>query len=147
MTTLVARAVCGPVFTTGAMRLRAFGMGGELGVTALEVRSRKLDYLTDYRRMLSDIADVTSEAIMDRFAASEQTFIPAHTGDALTLYQRFAFLQSLSYRGRISSCSVSGTHAAVRAVGNDRNAVPHEAFVLVVSYLNNCPLLGHESRS
>jgi hypothetical protein len=61
----------------------------------LEIRSRKLDYLTDYRQMLSEIAEVATEAVMERFGASEQAFAPAGQGDPLTLYQRFAFLQSL----------------------------------------------------
>ena len=84
-----------PGLYTGSMRIKVFRNAQEIGTTALEVRSRKLDYLTDYRRMLSDIAEVATEAVMERFAASEQAFTPAETGDPLTLYQRFAFLQSL----------------------------------------------------
>jgi predicted component of viral defense system (DUF524 family) len=62
---------------------------------ALEVRSRKLDYLTQYRWMLRDIADALVEAIMERFAATQQRFALDETTDARTLYQRFAFLKSL----------------------------------------------------
>ena len=84
-----------PGLYTGSMRIKVFRDAREIGIAAFEVRSRKLDYLTDYRRMLSDVAEVATEAVMERFAASEQTFTPAETGDPLTLYQRFAFLQSL----------------------------------------------------
>jgi hypothetical protein len=45
--------------------------------------------------MLSDVAEVATEAVMERFAVTEQTFAPSDTGDPVTLYQRFAFLQSL----------------------------------------------------
>ena len=62
---------------------------------SLEVRSRKLDYLKQYRWMLRDIASAVSEVVMERFAASEQAFLPDTSRDAATLYQRFAFLQSL----------------------------------------------------
>ncbi len=84
-----------PGLYTGSMRVRVLRGAREIGIAAFEVRSRKLEYLTDYRRMLSDVADVATEAVMERFAASQQTFTPAETGDPLTLYQRFAFLQSL----------------------------------------------------
>jgi predicted component of viral defense system (DUF524 family) len=80
---------------TGAMHIKVFQGQIELGMASCEVRSRKLDYLTDYRRMLTDIAEAATEAVMERFATSTESFRPAATGDPRTLYQRFAFLQSL----------------------------------------------------
>ncbi len=77
------------------MRIRVFQGVSEIGITAIEVRARKLNYLTDYRRMIADVAEAATEAVMDRFAVSEQSFAPADGGDPPTLYQRFAFLQSL----------------------------------------------------
>ena len=62
---------------------------------SLEVRSRKLEYLSEYRWMLRDLADSMAEIIMERFAASQQSFSSLANVDAKTLYQRFAFLQSL----------------------------------------------------
>ena len=62
---------------------------------SLEVRSRKLDYLSQYRWMLRDLAESMAEIIMERFAASQQNFSSLANVDAKTLYQRFAFLQSL----------------------------------------------------
>lgn len=61
----------------------------------VEVRSRKLDYLTDYRHMMRDIAEVSAEALMERFAPTVQRFEPDESSDPRTLYQRFAFVQAL----------------------------------------------------
>lgn len=66
-----------------------------VGRFAFEVRSRKLDYMTDYRWMLRDIAEGLSEALMDRFAPAEQQFLLDNCRHAPTLYQRFAFLKAL----------------------------------------------------
>lgn len=68
---------------------------GEVGRVELEVRSRKLDYLSDFRWMLRDIADESAEVIMERFAPAAQRFAIDESTDAATLYQRFAFLKSL----------------------------------------------------
>src|SRR5690625_4711044 len=67
----------------------------ELGTVAFEVRSRKVDYLSQYRWMLRDIADSMAELIMQSFASAEQRFSIDATRDAAILYQRFAFLKSL----------------------------------------------------
>lgn len=61
----------------------------------VEVRSRKLTYLTDYRHMLTDIANTATEVIMERFAPTLQRFEPDASTDSRTLYQRFAFVQTL----------------------------------------------------
>jgi predicted component of viral defense system (DUF524 family) len=62
---------------------------------AFEVRSVKLDYLNQYRWMLRDIAEHFTEAVMDRFAATETKFTVDESSDARTLYEKFAFLRSL----------------------------------------------------
>jgi predicted component of viral defense system (DUF524 family) len=84
-----------PGLYTGSMSAKVFQGTTQIGVAAFEVRSRKLDYLTDYRRMLSELAEVATEAIMEEFAVSEQSFVTSEGGEPLTIYQRFAFLQSL----------------------------------------------------
>ena len=84
-----------PASYTGTLPVRVFGDEVELGQFEIEVRSRKLNYLTEYRWMLRDIADRMAEVIMDRFAVSQQHFEMDDTRDAVTLYQRFAFLRSL----------------------------------------------------
>lgn len=80
---------------TGRLVLRFSADGVPLGQAPVEVRSRKLGYLDDYRWMLRDIAGVMSEVVMERFGPTEQRFAPDHARDAATLYQRFAFLQNL----------------------------------------------------
>lgn len=66
-----------------------------LGQLEIEVRSRKLNYLSEYRWMLRDIAERMTELVMDRFAASEARFTLDETRDPETLYQRFAFLGAM----------------------------------------------------
>ena len=73
----------------------------EDGVAWVEVRSRKLDYLNDYRTMLTDIANAATEVVMERFAPTVQRFKPIDASepgtspDPRTLYQRFAFIQTI----------------------------------------------------
>jgi predicted component of viral defense system (DUF524 family) len=66
-----------------------------LGQVSFEVRSRKLDYLSAYRWMLRDLAEAGGEIVMAAFAPSLGSFFLDPSADARTLYQRFAFLQSL----------------------------------------------------
>jgi predicted component of viral defense system (DUF524 family) len=66
-----------------------------IGQAALEVRSRKLTYLQEYRRMLEDLTDWFTELVMERFAPSELSFRIDQTREPATLYQRFAFIRSL----------------------------------------------------
>lgn len=66
-----------------------------IGSFELEVRARKLDYLSHYKWMMGDLADIFSEVIMRRFAPAETRFTVRSGADAATLYQRFAFLRSL----------------------------------------------------
>lgn len=84
-----------PGLYTGKMPISVQVNGRDIGSFAIEVRSRKLNYLTDYRWMLRDIADIATELVMERFAPSEQQFSPDVTRDSPTVYQRFAFLNSL----------------------------------------------------
>lgn len=84
-----------PGLYTGTLPVTITADGQILGRVELEVRSRKLDYLTDFRWMLGDIADEVTEVVMERFAPAEQRFAIDESADAPTLYQRFAFLRSL----------------------------------------------------
>lgn len=84
-----------PGLNTGSLDVRIFRDGVELGALELEVRSRKLDYLSEYRWMLRDIATQVAEFVMQRFGASSLTFSPDSNRDAVTLYQRFAFLKAM----------------------------------------------------
>jgi predicted component of viral defense system (DUF524 family) len=84
-----------PGLYTGLMSVRILVRGVAWGRFSIEVRSRKLAYLSDYRWMLRDIAQSASELVMERFAASQQRFAPDTAHDPSTLYQRFAFLNSI----------------------------------------------------
>lgn len=77
----------------------------------LEVRSRKLDYDSDYRSMLASIARESTELLMHRFGPSVlKAFAPSLPLDPKTVYQRFAFLHSL-----LTSSEFEAAHAAIRS--------------------------------
>ena len=84
-----------PGFYTGTLPVKVYLDGSDLGSFSLEVRSRKLGYLNEYRWMVRDLAEQMSEVVMNRFAPAVQQFSIDNTRDARTLYQRFAFLKSL----------------------------------------------------
>lgn len=66
-----------------------------VGSFSFEVRSRKLDYASQYSWMLRDLADSFSEILMQQFAPAERRFRVDDGANAATLYERFAFLQQL----------------------------------------------------
>jgi predicted component of viral defense system (DUF524 family) len=84
-----------PGLSTGTLPIAIRVGQAHVAEINLEVRSRKLDYLSQYRWMLRDLAESMAEIIMERFAVSQQSFSSLANVDAKTLYQRFAFLQSL----------------------------------------------------
>lgn len=106
-----------PGFATGTMAVTIRTGAQELGRVAFEVRSRKLDYVSQYRWMLADIADCLAALVMERFAATEQRFASAAGASAQTLYQQFAFLKGLF--------SGSAFAAAIQQI----RAYPHRAWV------------------
>jgi hypothetical protein len=85
-----------PGLYTGALTIEVSDEAGVIGRCDLEVRSRKLNYLEDYRSMLSSIAREGAELLLQRFSPTEiAALAPDTESDAQTLYQRFAFLSSL----------------------------------------------------
>ncbi len=84
-----------PALSTGTVCVQVRSGQTPLGQLEFEVRSRKLSYLSEYRWMLSDIAEQMTELVMDRFGASGTSFAVEGTRDAVTLYQRFAFMRTL----------------------------------------------------
>lgn len=84
-----------PGLSTGTLQVVLRNGEATLGRLELEVRSRKLNYMLEYRWMLRDIASQMTELVMDRFAISSASFTHDSARDAVTLYQRFAFLRSL----------------------------------------------------
>lgn len=95
-------AHCGSIATglnTGRLALVVRDAAGEIvGRAALEVRSRKVTYRYDYRRMLEDITEqgVQYVALLMELRAPTAMRVapePGRTPD--TLHQRFAFLRGL----------------------------------------------------
>ena len=81
--------------STGTVRVAVHSSSGKRGWCDLEVRSRKLDYESEFQHMLLRLAEEGAELLQSAFASSSQ---PAFAADqdtaAETLYQRFAFVQS-----------------------------------------------------
>lgn len=106
-----------PGLYVGTIRANVSRDKQPVGSFAIEVRSRKLTYLSQYRWMLRDLTEVFAEVLMQRFAPAEQRFASDGGRDAATLYQRFAFLQQLLTSERFV--------AAVTRIISD----PHRAWV------------------
>ncbi|WP_255581865.1 DUF2357 domain-containing protein [Cupriavidus sp. AU9028] len=106
-----------PGLATGTIRVVLRAGASTIGQLELDVRSRKLSYLSEYRWMLRDIAERMTELVMDRFAISDARFEPDDTRDAVTLYQRFTFLRALFESENFQA----GLHEIIRR--------PHTAWV------------------
>jgi len=91
-----------PRLHVGRMEL-TIRQGDRVLRAAVEVRSRKVDYLRDYRGMLRDLGTLMAEVVMRGFAASGQRFASDTTRDPPTLYQRFALLRSLLDDGTLDA--------------------------------------------
>jgi len=62
---------------------------------AVEVRSLKADYRSDYRVMLQDITNECVDLLMQHSSPVTQQVTVDHTESTTTLYQRFAFVKSI----------------------------------------------------
>jgi Domain of unknown function (DUF2357)/PD-(D/E)XK nuclease superfamily len=81
---------------TGRLALVARDAAGEIaGRAALEVRSRKVTYRYDYRRMLEDITEQSVALVMELRAPTAMRVAPEPGRTPDTLHQRFAFLRGL----------------------------------------------------
>jgi predicted component of viral defense system (DUF524 family) len=87
-----------PRLSTGSVQVVLRSGSVALGELELEVRSRKLAYRSEYQWMLRDIAERMAELVMNRFAAGQSYFKQDGAADAVTLYQRFAFLRAVFER-------------------------------------------------
>lgn len=92
-----------PRLATGRVEVVAEIDGQRTRPVAIEVRSIKLGYLGDYRRMLESIARLGSELVLERFAASAQRLRIDDETSSSTLYQRFVLLQALLDGERLQS--------------------------------------------
>lgn len=81
---------------TGTVQVVLTTTSGARCQCEIEVRSHKLNYETEYRNMMLRLAEEGAELLQSSFAAgSFGGFNPDQEHDSKTLYQRFAFLQSL----------------------------------------------------
>ena len=92
-------AHCGGITTrlnTGRLALVVRNEAGEIaGRAALEIRSRKVSYRDDYRRMLEDITEQSVALLMELRAPAAMRMAPDPGRTPDTLHQRFAFLRGL----------------------------------------------------
>ena len=85
-----------PGLATGLLQLALVdGTGSAVAWAAVEVRSRKLDYKADYRRMMEDISARCVDLLGDWQAPSQLKLAPDAGNDAATIGQRFAFVRAL----------------------------------------------------
>ena len=69
--------------------------GQKLGRIRLEIRSRKLNYLDEYRYMLGDLSNEAVALVLERFAPTLQRFSDDWKAGASTTYERFLHIQSV----------------------------------------------------
>ena len=67
----------------------------EKGSAEVEVRTAKVGYRDDYRRMLRYITERCTDLLLEFRSPAQQTLLPDETRDPETLCQRFAFVRSL----------------------------------------------------
>lgn len=65
------------------------------GTFSIEIRSAKMDYVEDYRRMLEDITEFCTELLMQQSSPVTQNYVIDSESDPKTQYERFAFVKSL----------------------------------------------------
>jgi len=69
--------------------------GQRIGRIRLEVRSRKLSYLDEYRYMLRDLSNEAVALVLERFAPTLQRLSDDWKASARTTYERFLHIQSV----------------------------------------------------
>jgi len=86
-----------PNIYVGTLTLDVYCKGEEesCGVVKLEVQSRKTDYRSDYRKMLSDITEHCIELIFQHSSPITQMVQPEYESENKTWHQRFAFIKSI----------------------------------------------------
>ena len=142
-----------------------------VGNLALEVRSVKADYLTDYRTMLESITERCAELIMQIDSPVTQLIEPDYDVDNKTLYQRFSFVKSLidsrefeeavhkilsapttkweseNHRKDIRNVRKFGRGDVQQLVSRtNRTALPEEHFLRNIYELNSVPLTLDSNR-
>lgn len=107
---------------TGMLPLVLLNRKGErVAEAAVEVRSAKLDYRTDYREMLDFIAERSTDLLFDIRAQSFARLASAASSDPRTIVQRFSFVRHL-----VGSRHFRDAVARVLAVPHERTIVEDE---------------------
>jgi predicted component of viral defense system (DUF524 family) len=79
----------------GAIRIRIGVPNTDVvGLALLEVSPSKLEYESEYRQMLGDIASVATDALLQGFAPSSLDLVQQPEVASRLLYQQFAFLNA-----------------------------------------------------
>ncbi|MCX7554848.1 DUF2357 domain-containing protein [Marinicella sp. S1101] len=84
-----------PNIFVGALSLEILENDERKGSLDLEVQSTKTSYREDYRYMLNSIADKCTDLILQSNSPVSHTFESDFNEDSQTLYQRFAFVNSM----------------------------------------------------
>jgi len=86
-----------PNIYVGTLSLDLYKVGDQnpVGTVDLEVRSIKTSYREDYRYMLESITDKCTDLILQVNSPVSQQFETDFYKDSETIYQRFAFVQSI----------------------------------------------------
>lgn len=80
----------------GTLHLKVVdGLDEIIGCIDFEVRSKKMDYKSDYQKMMADITAYYTELVMLSSSPVTQRFMPDANESSRTLYQKFAFVKSI----------------------------------------------------
>lgn len=103
-----------PGLSTGLLTIYLVDRAGRrLARTSVEVRTYKLDYRTQYRRMLDDIAEASTALLLDiRGAAQARLQVAAY--DRETLHEQFVVVRALLSRREVSDALARITGAPHR---------------------------------
>lgn len=115
------RGTLTPGLYVGSLQLHVLKDGQRVGSARVEVRSKKLDFRSDYRRMLDDIADVSLDLLLSLFSPSSVDVDFDLTKDSEALQQQFFFLRSL-----IDSADFRAAIQQVLAQPHSRLVATHE---------------------
>lgn len=84
-----------PNIYVGRLLLTILKEGNYFDEVAVEVRSIKVAYRSEYRTMLEDITVYCTDLLMAHSSPVTQRFVVDHDISSKTLYQRFAFVKSI----------------------------------------------------
>lgn len=131
--------VIAPGSFVGRMRLHITDIAGVMvGETAVEVRSRKLGYDTEFRQMLDDITEWCLDLALDIGAPSDASLTPSPASTIPGLYQQFAFVRGLIGSRRFSSAlEVIQSRPHTRIASRDAARSIHRPFRAHASVLRD----------